>query len=303
MYNRMVETEWIPADEVRRYAKQHRISERRLERWRKADLIPRPRRIHLGKGKGTRSEYPAGVLNRLLAVKRIRATERRLVYIRFILWAEGESIPLQALRACLKKLTTSKTHKRKDMVQAFQSMGLLRSQADARIVGNAFADLSQGRDPGFEVYDYGSAEGEPRLTDLMMNTVGLSRVQKDNDASIEPCFPEVGLALNDLAEGRYLSSQVLSATLNTATTQDFSTARSDACILLYLLPMYSQSLREDGYRGARVVKKNARVMALFILGMLQFRKTSELGSTIDMFACDLQNAGIEIPSLAQFVQK
>ena len=76
----------------------------KLERWHKADIISRPTVEHLGYGKGTRSTYPAHVVEQVLAVCRLLEQKHKLDVVKFQLWREGFPLPLPALKKTLRKL-------------------------------------------------------------------------------------------------------------------------------------------------------------------------------------------------------
>jgi hypothetical protein len=81
------------------------ITARKIERWRKERLLPRPRLIRLGRGQGTRSEYPPETGKRLLALCRLR---RRFLHdldaIRFGLWYERYPLPIDDVKQSMEQL-------------------------------------------------------------------------------------------------------------------------------------------------------------------------------------------------------
>ena len=79
----------------------------KFDRWRKADLLPRPRRICRPGKSTTFFAYPPETRNQLIAVCRLHfghGPERRFDPLRLALWCEGFEIPLSALKRTLKKL-------------------------------------------------------------------------------------------------------------------------------------------------------------------------------------------------------
>jgi hypothetical protein len=106
MYDSCVADQWLSRDELISLCASagYAVTPRQLERWRKADLLPRPRREHLGKGKGTRSRYPEGTAPQLLALCELHFSGgpgRRLDELRVALWLKGFSIPLAPLKRSL----------------------------------------------------------------------------------------------------------------------------------------------------------------------------------------------------------
>lgn len=84
------------------------VSEPQLARWHRAGLLPRPRQLSLGRGKGTATAYPPGTALQLLALCRIRHTEHSLARAGFRLWWEGYEVeadlilgPLQTSAAAI----------------------------------------------------------------------------------------------------------------------------------------------------------------------------------------------------------
>ena len=63
------------------------VSARQLQRWDKSDLLPRPRRRALGRGKGTQSLYPLSARAQLIELCRLRSGGvTRLDHLLFALW-------------------------------------------------------------------------------------------------------------------------------------------------------------------------------------------------------------------------
>src|SRR5229473_2591303 len=81
------------------------ITARKIERWRKERLLPRPRRISLGRGQGMRSEYPPEIAKILLAICRLRRRfQHDLDAIRFGLWYEGYRLPIDDVKRSMEQL-------------------------------------------------------------------------------------------------------------------------------------------------------------------------------------------------------
>ena len=60
-----------------------------LARWHRAGLLPRPRQRSLGRGLGTVTIYPAGTVEQLVALCRVRQQHRSLTRAAFQLWWDG----------------------------------------------------------------------------------------------------------------------------------------------------------------------------------------------------------------------
>lgn len=90
----------ITAAELVELAAQLGVSRRRLEEWRARGLIPRPTLAGYD-GKRPRWVYPADAGKQLRAVVRLRKNTRDLDAIRVMLWAQGFSISVEAVRSSL----------------------------------------------------------------------------------------------------------------------------------------------------------------------------------------------------------
>lgn len=97
----------LTEEELIDFAQQHEcpeITHWKLERWHKADIIPRPVVVPLGYGKGTRSTYPVHAAVQLITVCRLLEQTRKFDVVRFQLWHEGYDISLPLLRETIRQL-------------------------------------------------------------------------------------------------------------------------------------------------------------------------------------------------------
>src|SRR5713226_1189977 len=107
-----MEEDWLTVDQILALAAAEgfhppEITARKIERWHKARLLPRPRLIRLGRGQGTRSEYPPETGKRLLALCRLRRRfPHNLEAIRFGLWCEGYQFPIDDVKRSMEQLLT-----------------------------------------------------------------------------------------------------------------------------------------------------------------------------------------------------
>jgi hypothetical protein len=78
----------LTADAVVAYAARCGVSVSRsqLERWHKAGLMPRPRRVHLGRGKGTESRYPVETAPQAVTLALGRTFGRSLDVMAWYAW-------------------------------------------------------------------------------------------------------------------------------------------------------------------------------------------------------------------------
>ncbi|MER3390236.1 MAG: hypothetical protein RJQ01_09405 [Microcella sp.] len=80
------------------------VSARQIERWRQLDLLPRPARRGLGRGKGSASAYPVEATELATAIaSRIRAGER-LDFMGLLLFVERLPVPEAGIRRALTEL-------------------------------------------------------------------------------------------------------------------------------------------------------------------------------------------------------
>src|SRR5260370_34391763 len=107
-----MEEQWLTVDQLLALAAARgfhppEITARKIERWRKARLFPRPRRISLGRGQGMRSEYPPETAKILLAICRLRRRfQHDLDAIRLGLWYEGYRLPIDDVKRSMEQLLT-----------------------------------------------------------------------------------------------------------------------------------------------------------------------------------------------------
>ena len=106
----VMEEHWLTVDELLALAAAEgfhppEITARKIERWRKERLLPRPRRISLGRGQGTRSEDPPETGRQLLALCRLRRRfPHDLDAVRFGLWCERYQFPMDDVKRSMEQL-------------------------------------------------------------------------------------------------------------------------------------------------------------------------------------------------------
>lgn len=74
------------------------VSARQIERWRQLDLLPRPARHALGRGRGSTTTYPEQTAEAAVAVARSLRTGHRLDQVALVLFAEDIPVPEPAIR-------------------------------------------------------------------------------------------------------------------------------------------------------------------------------------------------------------
>ena len=63
-----------------------RVSESQLHRYQQRGIIPPPRQVPLGRGKGTRTVYPPGTAEHFIALCRQLKKERSFTTAAWVLW-------------------------------------------------------------------------------------------------------------------------------------------------------------------------------------------------------------------------
>ncbi len=84
----------------------HEASPEQLARWHRHGLLPKPMQVPLGRGRGTRSVYPTGTGEQLLALCRIHldGREKRLDYVAWRLWWDGYEVSMVPVRRLLGRV-------------------------------------------------------------------------------------------------------------------------------------------------------------------------------------------------------
>lgn len=81
----------------------HTVTKDQLTRWHRADLLPKPRQVHLGRA-GSESWFPTGTSEQLLELLRLKARYRTLDKVRWGLWWGGYRVPTSRAREYITKL-------------------------------------------------------------------------------------------------------------------------------------------------------------------------------------------------------
>jgi len=188
------------------------VTDAQLARWHRAGLIPRPDIQRLGRGKGTRSLYPAGTSARLIRVADVHRQEHRLGHAAWRLWWEDGGPLSVPARAFLVDVACNLDGQRQQIVDlldgdlsgdltAIRKMDELYSsmqndrlpqplgQARARVgttqfatVGRMLLELAADRFEGFQADpDTGVDDGA-----VLEKSWGLERARSDQLADADP---------------------------------------------------------------------------------------------------------------------
>lgn len=251
------EQTWLTADQLLALAAtegfdQPEITGRKIERWRKEGLLPHPRRISLGRSRGTRSEYPPGTGQQLLALCRLRRRfPHDLDAVRFGLWYERYPLPIDDVRRSIEQLLSSimrlfplnepdplDTAER--LVNQMRSkprrssrrshMKYLKNPDEVNAVHIAILQLALGDVPGFTAHAEKEL-GERSLAQMFIDALGLHRAQTDRAGRTKPWLPQdnnkLAEQLENMAIEQLLSLPALLQALQESTPEQLTQARAD----------------------------------------------------------------------------
>lgn len=331
----IMEEHWLTVDQLLDLAAAEgfvppELTKRRIERWRKEDILPRPRIIRLGRH-GTRSEYPPETGQQLLALCRLRRRfPHDLDTIRFGLWYKGYSLPIDDVKQSMEELlrpllqvlpldapdllTTAE-----QLVEQWQSkrpssnrerrVKRLHNAEDDQAVRTAVFQLILGDVPGFTAHAE-EEDGERSLTELFIEVLGLNRAQTDRVGEIKPWLPQdndqIARQLEDMAMKQFLSLAALLQTLKRANRKQLVQARTDMRHMLSFKPMAKALevlLGENafGFGLFRELPDDPAFLTLFLLALIRLRATP-LGAGIDVIAATLRNSKPEYRRMLAFLK-
>lgn len=290
------------------------VSLRQLERWRKQDLLPRPRTIHLGRGRGACSVYPPGTDQQLLAVCRLYAKKRNAHHVRWHLWMEGYPIPLPVIRKTLNALVLAPIRKLQrasglddgfDVAEALAgralpSLGRSRrgralrkrlndNDADVQSAMTLFFGLLFGaEDLSFHSDLLEEEVGELSPAQILLRTLGLERALTDRIGDGEPWLQsDVAETFQDASEKRLFSLAELGLALERASREELDQAREQSDLFVWGLHVMVPSLEArfgPGAFGLAIVHEipfdDPAGRAFLLLGFLCWRNKG-LSSGID----------------------
>ncbi len=176
------------------------ITARKIERWRKEGLLPPPRRISLGRPLGTRSEYPPGTDQQLLALCRLRRRfPHDLDAVRFGLWYERYPLPIDGVKQSMEQLlrpitqilplnesdpldaaeqlVSQKQSKPRRSSSGRHYLKQLRNADEVNAVLTAVLQLALGGVPGFTAHA-DEEFGERSLAQMFIEALGLNRAEQ-----------------------------------------------------------------------------------------------------------------------------
>ncbi len=144
------------------------ISAAQLARWHRAGLLPRPRRLHLGRGKGTQSVYPVVAAPQALGLALSSRRHRGLDAMAWYTWLQG--FPLtERIRASLLEMLND-------------GIALLEASLLDMTSGDGYADLDEE--------ETGSAS-RPDADALHRTPRGFGRVKRRSLSTVQLALSEV----------------------------------------------------------------------------------------------------------------
>jgi hypothetical protein len=103
------------------------VSSPQLARWHREGLLPQPELRRLGKGRGTRTVYPPGTGEQLLALCAVRAKKWRLGPTAWHLWWAGYDVSLERIRGFIGSVTAEWDRQAQGLIDP--ETGLLSEEA------------------------------------------------------------------------------------------------------------------------------------------------------------------------------
>lgn len=318
----VMEEYWLTVDQLLAQAAARgfhppEITARKIERWCKERLLPRPRRISLGRGQGTRSEYPSETERQLLALCRLRRRfPHDLDAIRFGLWYERYQIPIDDVKRSMEQLLipfaqtlpldapdsltaaeqlASRVQSRHFRSSSGQRLKQLRNSDEVNTVLTATFQLALGDVPGFIAHAEEEL-GERSLTEIFVDVLGLNRAQTDRIGEVQPWLPQdnnlLAVQLENMAEAQFLSFPALLQTLKEANAKQLAQARNDLAHLRDFKRVAKAmegifGLNAFGFGLFRELPNTPDFLLLFLLALIRLRNTSH-NTGIDEIKATLQ---------------
>jgi hypothetical protein len=226
------------------------ITSRQLERWHKADLIPRPQVIPpRAFGEGNRSIYPDGIGPQVLAVCRLLKQQPNTNAVRFWLWLEGYAIALPLLKKTLRRLVPpltwnfpSRAEKRCDLAEERTEAVLHHPRTRSQFtVGRVFLRFFHKPDEKHRFlyiqmclfhdirYEFQTRQEKEEVSPAELFSQGLN-------AKVLRFLPDdLTHDLEEMSSKRLLSIARMNQTLEAATEEDLARARARLEMWLPLL--------------------------------------------------------------------
>ena len=331
-----MEEHWLTVDELLALAADEgfqppEITARKIERWRKVRLLPHPRRISLGRGQGTRSEYPPETGRQFLALCRLRRRfPHDLDAIRFGLWFERYRLPIDDVKWSMEQLmnpllralpldASDSLAAAEQLASQVQSKHLrssnrrrlkqLRNTGEVGTVLTAVFQLMLGDVPGFTAHAEEEL-GERPLVELFVDVLGLTRARTDRSGEVKPWLPqdsnELARQFEDMAVGQFLSLPALLQTLKEANSTQLTQARTDLA-RLFGFKQAAKAIEgmfgpnAFGFGAFRELPGDPAFLVLFMLLLMRLRTTPH-SAGIDEIKAALQNSKPDYQRMLGFLK-
>lgn len=239
------------------------VSKPQLARWHREDLLPRPVRRSLGRGRGMISIYPLGTRERLLALCAIHREERRLPYVGWRLWWAGGEVPVHQIRVFMEEAATEW----QSAVQALAKRGqrsklawdyidrAATARTDRGTLRRARKRVGSKRFSTFAALMLDAASGtfpdntEKDDEDILLRGLGLGRARTDVVGDAQPWFQ--GDVVQEIRRlSKLLRSVDLPRHLKITSDSDLCQARDDLRSLFQMINAFSRMGEAILGRGA-----------------------------------------------------
>ncbi len=249
----------------------YEISAAQLRRWHLAGLLPRPEQEHLSRGRGTRSIYPAGTGEQLVALCELHLGrgEKRLDRVAWRLWWRGHDVSMEQVRIFLEKVAAELdrlmeqlvdpegglSESAQDQVDAAAKMRLSKPLSGARKrVGaksfDTFVGLMYGLGTGtFEALQPGDPQADIDRR-VLEKGLGLERARTDRIGGNEPWLPEDWAGSGLAQMSRFIGGIRWGEELAGLAGEELRDARDSARPWLEMIGGYARIFEQTLGRGA-----------------------------------------------------
>ena len=257
----------LTADELITYAETlgQRVTRSSLTRWYRAALLPRPRQVGLGRGKGSVALYPAWAASRVVAICEVRSRcPHDLAKLGWLLWWDRHPYATTLGRAYLHR----RLRQWEEELAEVGAGGQITEEAQDRLSDLRDAPLTDRslnwprRRVGSDDFDL-FAEGlltaftngcddlSDEICALLERGLGLDRAKSDRMIGGEPWLPEDLDVVADISRaGEIVAPSRLRAVLDTSADSALESARDDAQAIAANLAQAGHMLRDTLGRWA-----------------------------------------------------
>ena len=218
------------------------VSARRIVDWHQRGLLPRPRRVHKGKGKGTEGRYPTGTLEQLRFLIRLKTEEhiRTVSVMRLRLWIEGYTIPIGQVREDILSLLPDPGAMKPELARDKAEKDMSQYRASKRRKKFALETDLLTLAYGGNYVTYHSDKEFEKVMDLQ----GAST---DSINGVGPWLPtDVGEHMSEYAKNGLFDFHVMAYSVKRADDKGMLEARKVVCDLMSVHPIINDLQRLIG---------------------------------------------------------